>query len=82
MVANKAASVDQPVFMVHSGAKVVFRIRVSSGSRRGWVPLMVSGPIKLRIGFSKSDEGDALQVGVVELFLLVCSGFKAGLFRV
>lgn len=62
MVANKAASHNQPAFMVRSGARLVFRIHLSAGSRRGWVPLMVTAPTKLRIGFSKSDQGDTLEV--------------------
>lgn len=62
MVANRAASLEQPVFMLASGAKFAIRLRLAAGSRRGWVPLMFQGAPKLRVGFSKSDQGDSLPV--------------------
>ena len=63
MVPNKAASLDQPVFMMRLGAKFIFQITIVAGSKRGWVPLAVTGPVKMRIGFARSDEGDTLEVG-------------------
>lgn len=71
MVPNKAASLDQPVFMMRLGAKFIFRVTLVAGSQRGWVPLPVTGPIKMRIGFARSDEGDTLEVG----FRVECSRF-------
>ena len=62
MAPSKAASLDQPVFMMRLGARFVFRISLAAGSRRGWVPLMVTGPFKLRLGFARSDPGEVLQV--------------------
>ena len=59
---SKAASLDQPVFMMRLGARFVLRISLTAGSRRGWVPLMVTGPFKLRLGFARSDPGEVLQV--------------------
>ena len=64
MVPNKGVSLEHPVFMMRLGAKFVFRITLLAGSRRGGVPLGLTGPIKMRIGFARSDEGDSLEVGL------------------
>ena len=62
MVPNKGASREHPVFMMRLGAKFVFRITLMAGSRRGGVPIGLTGPVKMRIGFARSDEGDSLEV--------------------
>ncbi len=63
MVPSKQSTfTNHPVFMLRLGARFVFRIHLATGSRRGWVPLMLTGPIKMRIGFARSDEGDTLEV--------------------
>ena len=65
MVPSKQSTfANHPVFMMRLGARFVFRIHLASGSRRGWVPLMLTRPIKMRIGFARSDEGDALEVRI------------------
>ena len=48
--------------MMRLGAKFVFRITLMAGSRRGGVPIGLTGPVKMRIGFARSDEGDSLEV--------------------
>ena len=63
MVPSKQSTfANHPVFMMRLGARFVFRIHVASGSRRGWVPVMLTRPIKMRFWFARSDEGDALEV--------------------
>lgn len=62
MVPNKGASREHPVFMMRLGAKFVFKLTLLAGSRRGVVPLGLTGPVKMRIGFARSDEGDSLEV--------------------
>ena len=71
MVPNKGASLEHPVFMMRLGAKFVFRINLMAGSRRGGVPLGLTGPVKMRIGFARSDEGDSLEVPLYSNMLCI-----------
>jgi len=63
MVPSKQSTLtNHPVFMMRLGGRFAFRFHMATGSKRGWVPLMLTRPIKMRIGFARSDEGDCLEV--------------------